>query len=80
MQAMAKNCAEKMIAPTMEEDEENGFVLNGTKIGISGVPVADLRIVYAFTDRALKHRGISVFLVGISCGRTLSRCQVLPDR
>jgi glutaryl-CoA dehydrogenase (non-decarboxylating) len=45
------------------QEVEDGFVLNGTKMWISGVPVADLGIVYAFTDRALKHRGISAFLV-----------------
>ena len=30
---------------------------------ISGVPVADLGIVYAYTDKAAKHRGMSAFIV-----------------
>ncbi len=45
------------------QEVEDGFILNGTKMWISGIPVADLGIVYAFTDRAAKHRGISAFLV-----------------
>ncbi len=45
------------------QEVEDGFVLNGTKMWISGVPVADLGIVYAYTDRAQKHRGISAFIV-----------------
>lgn len=45
------------------QEVEDGFILNGTKMWISGVPVADLGIVYAYTDRAAKHRGISAFIV-----------------
>ena len=30
---------------------------------ISGVPVADLGIVYVYTDKAAKHRGMSAFIV-----------------
>jgi glutaryl-CoA dehydrogenase (non-decarboxylating) len=44
-------------------ETEGGFVLNGTKMWISGVPVADLGIVYAYTDKAAKHRGMSAFIV-----------------
>jgi glutaryl-CoA dehydrogenase (non-decarboxylating) len=44
-------------------DTEGGFVLNGTKMWISGVPVSDLGIVYAYTDKAAKHRGMSAFIV-----------------
>jgi glutaryl-CoA dehydrogenase (non-decarboxylating) len=45
------------------QEVEDGFILNGTKMWISGVPAADLGIVYAYTDRAAKHRGISAFMV-----------------
>ncbi len=45
------------------EEKEDCFILNGSKMWISGIPVADLGIVYAYTDRSLKHRGISAFLV-----------------
>jgi len=48
---------------SLAEEKEDGFILNGSKMWISGVPVADLGIVYAYTDRSLKHRGISAFLV-----------------
>ena len=44
-------------------ETEGGFVLNGTKMWISGVPVSDLGIVYAYTDKAAKHRGMSAFIV-----------------
>ncbi|MFB3884536.1 MAG: acyl-CoA dehydrogenase family protein [Thermodesulfobacteriota bacterium] len=45
------------------QETEDGFILNGSKMWISGVPVSDLGIVYAYTDRAAKHRGISAFIV-----------------
>jgi glutaryl-CoA dehydrogenase (non-decarboxylating) len=45
------------------QEVEDGFILNGTKMWISGVPVSDLASVYAYTDRAAKHRGISAFMV-----------------
>jgi len=45
------------------QEVDDGFVLNGTKMWISGVPVADVGIVYAYTDRAAKHKGISAFMV-----------------
>jgi glutaryl-CoA dehydrogenase (non-decarboxylating) len=48
---------------TTAREVEGGFVLNGTKMWISGIPVADVGIVYAYTDRALKHKGISAFMV-----------------
>ncbi len=44
-------------------ETEGGFVLNGTKMWISGVPVADLGIVYVYTDKAAKHRGMSALIV-----------------
>ena len=39
----------------------NSYVLNGSKIWISNAPVADTALIYAATDRAQKHRGISAF-------------------
>jgi glutaryl-CoA dehydrogenase (non-decarboxylating) len=39
----------------------NGYVFNGSKIWISNAPVADTALIYATTDRAQKHRGISAF-------------------
>jgi len=48
---------------TAAQEVEDGFILNGTKMWISGVPVADVGIVYAYTDRAAKHKGMSAFMV-----------------
>ncbi len=48
---------------TTVQEVEDGFIMNGTKMWISGVPVADVGIVYAYTDRALKHKGMSAFMV-----------------
>ena len=39
------------------------FVLNGRKMFISNAPVADIAVVYARTDPAQGHRGISAFIV-----------------
>ena len=39
----------------------DSHILNGTKIWISNAPVADTALIYAYTDRAQKHRGISAF-------------------
>jgi len=48
---------------TTAQEVEGRFVLNGTKMWISGIPVADVGIVFAYTDRALKHKGMSAFMV-----------------
>jgi glutaryl-CoA dehydrogenase (non-decarboxylating) len=45
------------------QEVEGGFVMNGTKMWISGVPVSDLGIVFVYTDKAAKHRGMSAFMV-----------------
>jgi len=45
------------------QEGEAGFVMNGTKMWISGVPVSDLGIVFVYTDKAAKHRGMSAFIV-----------------
>jgi glutaryl-CoA dehydrogenase (non-decarboxylating) len=47
---------------TATEDGDN-FVLNGTKTWISAVPYVGAGIVYAYTDKAAKHKGISAFVV-----------------
>jgi glutaryl-CoA dehydrogenase (non-decarboxylating) len=39
----------------------NGYVINGTKLWISNAPVADGGLVYAYTDKSQKHRGLSAF-------------------
>jgi glutaryl-CoA dehydrogenase (non-decarboxylating) len=48
---------------TAATETDDGFVLNGTKTWISGVPYCGCGIVYAYTDKAAKHRGISAFFI-----------------
>lgn len=48
---------------TTAKEVSDGWVINGTKMWISGVPVADVGIVFAMTDREKKHRGMSAFIV-----------------
>jgi glutaryl-CoA dehydrogenase (non-decarboxylating) len=43
-----------------------GYVLNGTKTWISNATVADAGIVFAYTDRSLKHKGMSAFYVDLN--------------
>ncbi len=47
---------------TTATEVDDGFILNGTKTWISGVPFCDCGIVYAMTDKAAKHKGMSAFL------------------
>ncbi len=44
----------------------NSYKLNGTKIWISNAPVADTALLYAYTDRSQKHRGISAFYADLN--------------
>jgi len=41
--------------------KDNGYVINGTKLWISNAPVADGGLVYAYTDKSQKYRGLSAF-------------------
>jgi len=43
--------------------EKDYFILNGSKTWITYAQVADVGIVYAYTDKSLKHKGISAFIV-----------------
>jgi len=48
---------------TTATETNDGYVLNGQKMWISNAHVADMALVYAYTDKAKKHKGISCFLV-----------------
>jgi glutaryl-CoA dehydrogenase (non-decarboxylating) len=50
---------------TTATETEDGWVLNGSKMWISGAPLADVGIIFVSTDRELKHRGISCFIVDL---------------
>ena len=41
--------------------EGDNYLINGTKLWISNAPVADGGLVYAYTDKSQKHRGLSAF-------------------
>ncbi|HEY7163413.1 MAG TPA: glutaryl-CoA dehydrogenase Acd [Candidatus Binatia bacterium] len=44
----------------------DSYVLNGNKIWISNAPVTNGGLVYAYTDRSQKHRGMSAFYADFS--------------
>ena len=48
---------------TAKPDGDGGFVLTGTKAWITNAHEASCALVFATTDKAAKHRGISAFLV-----------------
>ncbi|KAF1332690.1 Short-chain specific acyl-coa dehydrogenase, mitochondrial precursor, partial [Globisporangium splendens] len=61
-------------ASTTARSTSNGYVLNGTKAWITNAHEADQAIVFATTDKSLKHKGISAFIVptntpGFSLGK-----------
>ena len=43
-----------------------GFLLNGTKIWITNATVANSGVIFAYTDRAKKHHGMSAFYVDLN--------------
>ncbi|MGH2524781.1 MAG: acyl-CoA dehydrogenase family protein, partial [Anaerolineales bacterium] len=45
------------------DPEDEGYALNGEKIWITNGGIADVALVFANADRALKHKGICAFLV-----------------
>ncbi|GMG16214.1 unnamed protein product [Phytophthora fragariaefolia] len=61
-------------ASTTARPTDKGYVLNGTKAWITNAHDADQAIVFATTDKSLKHKGISAFIVptdapGFSLGK-----------
>jgi glutaryl-CoA dehydrogenase (non-decarboxylating) len=48
---------------TTARDVDDGFILNGSKMWISGVPLATVGIIFAMTDPEKRHRGMSAFMV-----------------
>jgi glutaryl-CoA dehydrogenase (non-decarboxylating) len=50
---------------TRAERKGEHYILNGSKTWISNAQVADLALVYAYTDPEKKHRGISAFIVDL---------------
>lgn len=61
-------------ASTKADQVSDGWILNGTKAWITNGYEADAAVVFATTSKALKHKGISAFLVpknipGFSLGK-----------
>jgi len=50
-------------AQTVAVKSGNDYIINGTKAWITNGPDADAVVIFATTDKALKHKGISAFLV-----------------
>jgi glutaryl-CoA dehydrogenase (non-decarboxylating) len=48
---------------TTAKEDGDSFILNGGKTWISNAQVADVALVYAKTEPALKHKGMTCFLV-----------------
>jgi glutaryl-CoA dehydrogenase (non-decarboxylating) len=46
---------------TTAKRDGNRYLLNGTKIWITNATVADVGVIFAYTDRSQKHRGMSAF-------------------
>jgi len=46
---------------TVATKDGDYYLLNGSKLWISNAPVTDSGLVYAYTDRSQKHRGMSAF-------------------
>ncbi|MBN1770486.1 MAG: acyl-CoA dehydrogenase family protein [Deltaproteobacteria bacterium] len=62
-----------MAIKTTARKDGDSYVLNGSKIWISNAQFADLALVYAYTDKEAKAKGMSAFIVelknnpGIKC-------------
>jgi glutaryl-CoA dehydrogenase (non-decarboxylating) len=51
---------------TSAKRDGQNYLLNGTKIWITNATVADAGVIFAYTDRSQKHRGISAFYVDLN--------------
>jgi len=45
--------------------KDKNYALSGTKTWISNAPVADIALVYAYTDKSKRHHGISAFIIDL---------------
>jgi glutaryl-CoA dehydrogenase (non-decarboxylating) len=50
---------------TAKRDGKN-YLINGNKIWITNATVADAGVIFAYTDRSQKHRGMSAFYVALN--------------
>jgi len=66
---------------TRAEKKGDRYVLNGNKMFITNGPIADVAVIYAKTDKDVKHAGISAFIVekgtpGFEAGKPLIKMGV----
>ncbi|MFH1351236.1 MAG: acyl-CoA dehydrogenase family protein [Pseudomonadota bacterium] len=47
------------------EEVKEGFIFNGTKCWITNAPEADIGLIFAYTEKLKKHKGISGFIVDL---------------
>ncbi|KAK7072309.1 hypothetical protein SK128_026695, partial [Halocaridina rubra] len=71
---MEGNGSDAGAASTTAKEIGDSFILNGTKAWITNGPDADAAVVFATTDKSMKHRGISAFVLpkpieGLSLGK-----------
>ena len=52
---------------TTAQHDGSTYILNGEKMWIGCADIADHFLIFAYTDRAAKHRGISAFIVERDC-------------
>ena len=66
---------------TTAQDKGDHYLLNGSKTWISNAQVADLCIIYAYTDKSAGSKGVSVFIVELkSDGITTSGLDKMGTR
>src|SRR4030043_1483208 len=58
---------------TTAHETADGYLLNGSKMWISGVPVATVGIIFAMTDPEKRHRGRAAFMVDMQTPRSEER-------
>ena len=51
---------------TTAKRDGNSYLLNGTKIWITNATVADAGVIFAYTNRAQKHHGMSAFFADLN--------------
>lgn len=59
----AGNGSDAGAASTTAKESGNSYILNGTKAWITNGVESEAGVVFATTDKAKKHKGISSFLV-----------------
>lgn len=68
------NGSDAAAAKTVAVEYDNYFLINGTKSWVTNGHEANAAIIFATTNKQLKHKGISAFIIPIPCkGLTLGK-------